>query len=190
MPRDLEETHLVLFLSSLNSTRKTLLIGFKNRTLELDFYGLVKSTVLVPTHTLSLPLPGPVQLPRSSSAQALQAPRQRLGRFTSSALAEAFSAWLPATVQLLSHISCTHGWDILCLLFRLHLNLLSHPLSPLSPAALASPMEEQHPITPEPRPLSTPSLPKASVVLMMAMVALSKATPIGALVSLDHLLPL
>lgn len=117
VPPDLEKTHLVLFTSSLNSTRKTLLIGFKNRTPEQDFYGLVKSTVLVPTHTFSLPLPGPVQLPRSSSAQALQAPRQRLGRFTSSALAEAFSAWLPATVQLLSHSPCTHGWDILCLLF-------------------------------------------------------------------------
>lgn len=33
-----EETHLLLFLS--NSTRKIPLIGFKNRTLELDFYGL------------------------------------------------------------------------------------------------------------------------------------------------------
>lgn len=51
-------------------------------------------------------------------------------------------------------------------------------------------MEEQYPITPEPGPLATPSLPKASVMLMMAMVALSQATPIGALVTLDHLLPL
>lgn len=111
------EIHLLLILSPSNSTRKLLLIGFKNRTFKLDFYGLLKSTVLIPTHTWSLPLPGPIQLPRSSSAQALQAPQQKRYRFTSSALAQVFSPWLPATVQLLSHIPCTHGWDILCLLF-------------------------------------------------------------------------
>lgn len=58
------------------------------------------------------------------------------------ALAEVFSPWLPATVQLLSHISCCRGWDVLCLLLCLHTNLLTHPLSPLSPAALVSPVEE------------------------------------------------
>lgn len=116
-PPALEEIHLLLILSPSNSTRKLLLIGFKNRTFKLDFYGLLKSTVLIPTHTWSLPLPGPIQLPRSSSTQALQAPRQKLYRFTSSALTLAFSPWLPAIVQLLSHIPCTHGWDILCLLF-------------------------------------------------------------------------
>ena len=47
------------------------------------------------------------------------------------ALAKAFSPWLPATVQLLSHISRCRGWDVLCLLFCLHTSLLSHALSPL-----------------------------------------------------------
>lgn len=88
VPPAQEEICLLLFLPPLNSTRKILLFGFKNRTLKLDFYGLVENTVFMPTHTWSLPLPGPVQLPRGSSAQALQAPQQRLGRFTSSALAK------------------------------------------------------------------------------------------------------
>lgn len=49
------------FLPPSNSTREMLLFGFKNRTPRLDFYGLVKKTVLL-SHTWSLPLPGPVQL--------------------------------------------------------------------------------------------------------------------------------
>lgn len=72
VPPALEEIH-PQFLASSTSTRKILFTGIKNRTLELDFYGLVKSTVLMPTHTWSLPLPGPIQLPSSSSAQTLQA---------------------------------------------------------------------------------------------------------------------
>lgn len=51
-----------------------LLFDFKNRRFQVDCYGLVKNTVLIPTHTWS-----PSQLPRSKFAQALQAPWQRLG---------------------------------------------------------------------------------------------------------------
>lgn len=58
------------------------------------------------------------------------------------ALAEAFSPWLPAPVQLLSHVSRSLGWDVLCLFSCLRPSLLSHSLSPLSPAVLASPVEE------------------------------------------------
>lgn len=50
-----EEIHLLLFERCSHSARKILLFGFKNRTLELDFYGLVKNTVLMATHTWSLP---------------------------------------------------------------------------------------------------------------------------------------
>lgn len=37
--------------------------GFKNRTFMVDFYGLMKNTVLIPTHTWSLPLLGPFSCP-------------------------------------------------------------------------------------------------------------------------------
>lgn len=40
-------------------------------TFKVDFYGLTENTLLMPTHTWSLSLLGPLQLPR---AQALQAP--------------------------------------------------------------------------------------------------------------------
>ncbi|KAI5125224.1 Glyceraldehyde-3-Phosphate Dehydrogenase [Manis pentadactyla] len=45
---------------------RVLLFGFKNRTFKLDFYGLVNNAVLMLTNTWSLPLPGPIQLPRTA----------------------------------------------------------------------------------------------------------------------------
>ena len=59
-----EEIHLFLFRPCSNSTRKILLFGFKNRTFKLDFYGLVKNAVLVPTHTWSLPCLAPSSCPK------------------------------------------------------------------------------------------------------------------------------
>lgn len=48
-----------------------LLFGFKNRTFKLDFHGLVNNAVLMPTNTWSLPLPGPIQLPRTALSRPL-----------------------------------------------------------------------------------------------------------------------
>lgn len=136
VPPAWEEIHLFLCPPLSNSTRKLLLFGFKNRTFKLDFYGLVKNSVLMPTHTWSLPLLGLIQPLRSSSAQGLQAPQWNVGRFMSSALAETFP-WLPATVQLLSPARPMRpwlGWDVLCLLMP-PLQLAESPFSsfPLLP---------------------------------------------------------
>ena len=43
-------------------------VAFKNRTFKVDIYGLVKNTLLMPTHTWSLSLLGPIQLPRSTGS--------------------------------------------------------------------------------------------------------------------------
>lgn len=50
-----EKFILPLFQSPSHSTRKILLFGFKNRTLELDFYGLVKKLSRAHPHLVSAP---------------------------------------------------------------------------------------------------------------------------------------
>lgn len=75
----------------------------------------------------------------------------------SSALAEAFSPWLPATFQLFSHIPGSSGLECSVSLF-LPLPQVAqlHP-QPYFSSALASPMEVQGPVMPEPRPQPFPA---------------------------------
>lgn len=117
-----------------NSTRKMLLFGFKNRTLKLDFYGLVKNSAHALPHLVSAPAwPGPAAQKQLCTSSAGSFSRDGVaGRFMSSALAEASSHGSQPQSSC-SHIPCSSGWDVLCLLSYLLPSLLSHSC-PLFPA--------------------------------------------------------
>lgn len=101
-------SHLFLCPPLSNSTRNFLLFGFKNRTFKLDFYGLGKNTVLVPTHTWSLPLPGLVQpLSGPLRGDLVDLRGQPWPRPSSHGSQPPFSS------SPTSHAA--RGWDILCL---------------------------------------------------------------------------
>lgn len=117
---------LFVCLPLTDSTRKLLLFGFKNRTFELDFYGLVKHSALVPTRTWSLPLPGLVQLLRSRPQGALRGDlvdlRVQPWPRTSPHGSQPLFSCAP-----MSHAA--RGWDVLCLCLPPP-QLAESPLSP------------------------------------------------------------
>lgn len=93
-----------------NSTRKMLLFGFKNRTLKLDFYGLVKNTAHALPHLVSAPAwPHPAAQKQLCTSSAGSFSRDGVpGRFMSSALAEASSHGSQPQSSC-SHIPCSSG---------------------------------------------------------------------------------
>lgn len=68
--------------------------------------------------------------------------------------------------------------------------LADSPLQPLFSCRVDQPCGGRTIHHVEPRPPTTSGLSQASVILTMAVVVLSKATPLGTLVGLAHPLPL
>lgn len=61
-----QNNHCCSEIFTFGDKERILSFGFKNRIFMVDFCGLMKNTVLIPTHTWSLPLLGPFSCPEVS----------------------------------------------------------------------------------------------------------------------------